>query len=135
VKAEQCRRPEGHGDLVEPRAAKKQSPEAEQDASERRQVWSALSRSRDDEERLLDQQILGDKRLGAAGAEQLSDRGHNVEKQWQQRPQTPQAKATRQLRQDCQDADLSQVLASTRKYAGVRGAQIEPSLVYTQQYV
>ena len=81
LESEACRGPEGYGDLLDSRASKEQRPEAEQDAVARRQVRSSSSRAGENEELLLNEQILGNERLGAARAEQSSDGAQQVEKQ------------------------------------------------------
>jgi hypothetical protein len=67
--------------VLQSRAAKEQRPEAEQDAVTRRQIRSSPPRSCEHEELLLDQQILGDERFGAARTKQPSDGAQQAKKQ------------------------------------------------------
>jgi len=81
VERKQCRGPEGYGDLLQSCVSKKQRTQAEQDAVTRRQIRSPPPRSCEHEELLLDQQILGDERFGAARTKQPSDGAQQGNKQ------------------------------------------------------
>ncbi len=109
MKREQCRRPERHGDLFEAGRTKEQRPEAEQDAVARRQIRSALSGSGEDEELLLDEQFLGDARLGAAWAEEPSNGSQKVDEDYREVLHRLQTRTLRRSEQDCQIADFSPV--------------------------